>query len=68
MYDALVKDVRGVVAEIEQHVQARMLVLLFHKAVLNFPEDELSQPSPCASGWIRWVATAAMTLACWVQP
>ena len=51
--DALVKDVRGVVAEIEQHVQTRMLVLSFHKAVLNFPEDELpTEPAVAVRQWL----------------
>jgi hypothetical protein len=53
MDDALVKDVRGVVAEIEQHVQTRMLVLLFHKAVLNVPEDELhTEPAVAVRQWL----------------
>ena len=53
MGDALVKDVRGVVAEIEQHVQTRLLVLLCHKAVLNCPEDELeTEPAVAVRQWL----------------
>ena len=53
MDDALVKDVRGVVAEIEQHMQTRNSLWSFHSAVLNFPVAELeTEPAVAVRQWL----------------
>ena len=53
MYDALVKDVRSVVAEIEQHMQTRSRLWSFQSAVLKFPVAELeTEPAVAVRQWL----------------